>query len=130
MPAMANITVKDAANADVVYNAAAPSAGDKTPAVWRANNLNGRIGWRPLFQLLTRDNSARTGRHFTATFKFPITDTVGGVETLLGTMPFTVDGTLPTNVDATRVNDAFIQLGNLLASTLVRAAAAEGYAPT
>lgn len=130
MPAMANITVKNAANADVVYNAATPSAGDRSPAVWRANSLQAAISLRPTFSVVTRDNAKQDGRVMQAVFKFPVVETIGGVATRTATMPFTLEGTLPTNVDAALVNDAFTQMGNLFASTLVRSAAAEGYAPT
>lgn len=130
MPAMGNITVKNAANADVIYVAASPSAGDKTPAVWRQNAANAVIGRRPLLSLLTRDNGNKDGRHFSAVYKFPIVQTIGGIEQVTATMPFTVEGTLPTNVDNALVNDAFVQLGNLMASALIRSSAQEGYAPT
>lgn len=130
MPAMANITVKNAANADTVYNMATPSAGDRSPAVWRANALQAAIGLRPTFSVVTRDNAKQDGRVMQAVFKFPIVETIGGVTTRTATVPFTLEGTLPTNVDAILVSDAFTQLGNLIASTLVRSAAAEGYAPT
>lgn len=130
MPSMANITVKNAVAADVVYVASTPSAGDKSPAVWRANSLSGIIGFRPSFRLVTRDNAKQNGRVFDASFSFPITASVGGVDTLLAKVPLTISGTLPTNVSATVVLDAFTQFGNLLVSSLVRSTAEEGYAPT
>lgn len=130
MPAMASITVKDAANVDVVYSPATPSAGDRSPAVWRANGLSTIIGHRPSFSVLTRDNQRQDGRAFEARFSFPITGTVSGETVILAKVPFQVTGTLPTNVDSSDVLDAFTQLGNLLASSLVRSTASEGYAPT
>ena len=130
MPSMANITVKDAANADVTYVGAVPSAGDKIPAIWRANALSSQIALRPTFSVVTRDNQRQNGRVLEASFRFPIWDTVSGVPTLLATVPFTLTGTLPTNVDSAAVADAFTQLGNLIASTLIRTVASEGYAPT
>lgn len=130
MPALANITVKNAANADVVYVGSIPSAGDKMPARWSLNAASAIIGFRPVFQLATRDNGNKTGRVFTATMSYPILETISGVVTKTAQFGFTLEGTLPTNVDGTLVQDAFIQMGNLLVSALVRAAAAEGYAPT
>lgn len=130
MPSMANITVKNAAAADVVYNAATPSAGDKSPAVWRQNAAHANIGFRPTFKLLTRDNARANGRVFEASFIFPIVESVGGIDTLVAKVPFSVSGTLPTNVAAADVSDGFVQLGNLIVSTLIRSAAEEGYAPT
>jgi len=130
MPAMANITVKNKANADVIYVAATPSAGDKSPAKWRQNAASGVIGWRPSLDVTTRDNANRNGRHMSGVYKFPITGVVNGETKLLATVPFSFDGTLPTNVDSAQVDEAFVQFGNLLASALVRSIAAEGYSAT
>lgn len=130
MPTMANITVKDAANVDVVYSAATASAGDRSPAVWRANALSAIIGNRPRFQLVTRDNSKQNGRVFEASFSFPVVETINGVLTVTAKVPLQISGTLPTNVSSVFVNDAFVQFGNLLVSALIRSAASEGYAPT
>jgi hypothetical protein len=130
MPTMASITVKNAANADVIYNAATPSAGDRSQAVWRQNAAHAVIGFRPKFGLLTRDNSRKNGRVIEGSFSFPIVAEINGVDTLVATVPLTMSGTLPTNVDAAEVADAFVQFGNLLASSLVRSSAEEGYSPT
>jgi len=130
MPSMANITVKNAANADVVYVAATPSAGDRSPARWTQNAANAIIGFRPVFQVVTRDSSGKPGRIMEGSLRTPITTQVNGVETQLAVIPMTFQSTLPTNVDATLVADAFVQWGNLMASSLIRAVALEGYAPT
>lgn len=132
MPAMANITVQNAAAANVTFTAATPSAGDRVPAVWRQNAASEIIGFRPTLQVTTRDNAKRNGRVFECVFKYPVfmTDAGSGRKVLLATVPFSIQGTLPTNVDAAIVNDAFVQLSNLLSSTLIRSVAAEGYAPT
>lgn len=130
MPAMANITVKNAANADVVYVAATPSAGDRSPARWTLNGASGIIGYRPKMQVVTRDNGAGNGRRIEGQLTYPIVETIGGVATKTATVPFEFSGVLPTNVDATLVADAFTQFGNLLASSLMRSSVSEGYAPT
>jgi hypothetical protein len=131
MPSMANITVKNSANVDVVYVAATPSAGDTIAAVWRLNAASAVIGHRPEFTVSTRNNSRKNGRIFRATLKFPITGLdANGNPIVLATTPFEINGTLPTNVDSAGVYEAFHQLGGLLASTLVRSVASDGYAPT
>lgn len=132
MPSMANITIKNAANADVVWVAASPSSGEKSPAVWRFNAQSDKLAFRPTFALTMKENGRRNGRIFSAEFKFPLagenSDT--GSPYLYATIPFNVSGTLPTNVDVMTLENAFVQFGNLLASALIRAAATEGYAPT
>lgn len=132
MPSMASITIKNAANADVVWVAAVPSSGEKSPAIWRFNANSDKLAFRPSFHLTMKENGRKNGRIFSADFRFPLagenSDT--GSPYLYATIPFTVSGTLPTNVDVSTLNDAFVQFGNLLTSTLVRSAANEGYAPT
>lgn len=130
MPTMANITVKDAANADVVYTAASPSAGDRSPAVWRRNDVSTVLGHRHRLAMVTRDNVKQNGRVFEASYRGVITAVINGVETHMATIPITMQGTIPTNVDSTDVNDCVIQATNLFASALLRTALAEGYAPT
>lgn len=131
MPSMANITVKNTANGDVTYSAATASAGDSSPAVWRNNSASAALAYRPTFTLLTRDNTRRNGRVFRATFKWPVfTQDVNNNDILLATVPFELNGTLPTNIDSGILTEAFTQLGNLLVSALVRAVVTEGYAPT
>jgi hypothetical protein len=132
MPAMANITVNDAAAVARTYTAAVPSAGETSPAIWRRNDVSVQLGLRPALSLLTKDNSRKNGRIFRGTFVYPVkgTDSTTGQDILLAKIPIEINGTLPTNVDNSVVNDAFVQLGNLLVSTLIRSAIQEGYAPT
>lgn len=130
MPSMANITVKNAATTDVVYVAAVPSAGDRSPAKWIANALSSVAGFRPWFSMASRDNGPKTARQIDFSYSYPLTQTVGGVETKIGNVPMTASVLVPTNVDAGIPADAFVQFGNLLASTLARASVESGYAPT
>lgn len=130
MPNMANITVKNKANADVIYVAATPSSGDRNAARWTQDAANSIIGFRPVFQVATRDSGGKPGRIMEGSLRFPVVETVGGVSTQVALVPLSFSATLPTNVDSTVVSDAFVQFGNLLASTLVRAVADSGYAPT
>lgn len=130
MPQMANITVKNGAGTDVIYVSAVPSAGDRSPAVWTANALSPISGHRPKFTVSTRDNGRQNGRHMSGSFRFPIIDSTTGKPVVDAIVPLSFEGTLPTNVDAATVVDAFTQFGNLVASTLVRQSASDGYAPT
>lgn len=130
MPSMANITVKNAADTDVEYVAAVASSGDKTPAKWTANALSSIAGYRPSFTMVTRDNGSKTGRQLDFAFRMPVTSTVSGVTTLVGTVPASASILLPTTIDAAIPADAFVQFGNLLVSALARQVAEVGYAPT
>jgi hypothetical protein len=127
---MANIVITNAAAASRTFTAATASAGDKSPAVWRDVASHVNIGFRPKLSCMTRDNANRNGRVIDLSFSFPVVETISSVDTLTATVPLRLTGTLPTNVSATVVADAFHQMGALVASTLIRSVAAEGYAPT
>lgn len=127
MPNMANITVKNAANADVVYVAGSPSSGDRVPARWKQNAAGTNWASRPELSVVMRSNARNTTRILEGTFKFPITDVDGVITDVI---PGSFSFTSVNSVDSTKVNDAFIQFGNLIASALVRACASEGYSPT
>lgn len=131
MPQMANITVKKSdGTTDIIYVGVAPSAGDKIPAIWRADAVSTIPKHRPTLSLLLKDNGPKTARHVTGVYKYPVAATVSGVETLLGTVPFEFNGTLPTNLDANAVKEAIYQFGNLLVAALVRQQMTDGYAAT
>lgn len=133
MPNIANITIKKAdGTTDITYNAAVPSAGDKSPAVWTADTVTGVQGLRPRLELKTQNNGSGTLRQVHVSFKYPVTyaDPVTGVDTYLASVEFA--GTLfaAKKLTTTQWDEAFQQLGNLLSSTLVRNSVQVGYAPT
>lgn len=130
MPSMASITVKNAANTDVIYVAKVPSAGDRSPARWTADALSLIVGHRPSMTLETRENASKNGRVIDGEFRFPVVETVNGTPTVVGVVPLKFSGTLPTNIDSTKVKDGYVQFGNLLVSTLFRDVGETGYAPT
>lgn len=132
MPNMANITVKNAAGTDVIFVAAMPSAGDKSPARWTQNALVGVAGFRPKFDLVASSNGNGDVRKVDYTFTYPITytDTTTGLLAQRSVIKVTGTVFLPNNLTTDQWNEAFVQLGNLLVSTLVRSSVQEGYAPT
>lgn len=130
MPSMANITVKNAANTDVVYSAKVPSAGDRSPARWTADAASPIIGFRPVFEMATRSNGQGNGRICEFNFVLPITKSVNGDTVLAAKVPFKGAFTLPTNADAALAADAYVQAVNLLASSLIKEAVTSGYSPT
>lgn len=132
MPAMANLTAVDTYAATQTYTAATPSAGDRSPAVWRNNASSVIMGQRAVLTVSTRDNAKRTARHLSITHRYPVlyTDATSGVKTIVAMVPLTLEATLPTNVDVSEVRNAFVLAGNLLITSLLRSVAEEGYAPT
>lgn len=130
MPSMANIVVANVAAANVTYVAATPSAGDKSPAVWRQNAASTIIGRRPVLTVSSRDNTAKTARHVSISLRYPVVVTENAVDRVAATVPINLEIVLPTNVPVSNCLEAFHQFGELLTSALLRSVAEEGYAPT
>lgn len=133
MPSMADITVKKAdGTTNVTYVAATPSAGDKSPAIWTLNAQSGVQGFRPRLELQTQNNGPGTIRQGRVKYSYPVTytDANTSLSKLLASVGFEGVVYLPKDVTTTEWNEAFAQLGNLLASTLIRSSIQEGFAPT
>lgn len=132
MPQMADITVKNAAGTDVIYNAATPSAGDKLSAVWTQNALTGIQGFRPRFELKTSSNSSGDVRRADYTLTYPVTytDSTTGLTRSLGFVKVVGTVFLPAALTTDQWNEAFVQAGNLLAASLIRSSVKDGFAPT
>jgi hypothetical protein len=131
MPSMADIVVADAVPANHTFSAVNGSAGDKTPAVWRDNAAHTIVGYRPRFSVVMRDNANSTGRIFTMAFNAPIAaEDANGNWFLAARFPLQVTGVIPTNVEASVINNLFYQAGNLIVSSLVRACVNEAAPPT
>lgn len=132
MAQIADITVKNAAGTDVVYNADVPSAGDKSPARYSQHAAGGIPGFRPSLELATLSNGSKDTRRMEVTYLYPVTytDPATSLTKLHATLKFTGAFFMPEGLTVTQRNEAFVQLGNLLVSTAVRDAAQNGYAPT
>lgn len=133
MANMADITVKKAdGTTNVVYVAASPSAGDKTPAIWTQNAAASQAGFRPRLELITQSNGAGTTRQSRFKFSYPITyvDSSSSLTKLLGSMVFEGVFHAPMALSTTDWDEAFSQLGNLLGATLIRDSVEAGYSPT
>lgn len=127
MPQMANITVKNAANVDVLFTALTPSSGDTTLAQWRALGSGTIPTNAPALSTKTQPNGPRTGRVVHVNAVFPYVQTVNGVETVVARQPFSFSTTVPLNIPVSSATDNAKVLANLLASSLLQAIIAEGY---
>lgn len=128
MPQMANITVKNAANADVVLTALTPSSGDRA-ALWRYDALNTLPLLRPTYQITTTYNGPRDARRAVVTGSFPVEDPVlTGI--VKARVPFRLEVTLPLNVDTVKTDDAIVIMQNFLKSNLVTEILKSGFNAT
>lgn len=132
MPQMANITVKkNDGTTDVIYTAVVPSAGDKTPAIWRNNTVGTAISHRPEVRVTSRDNGTNAARRVDVLAVYPTTATgsdgrINVVDKAILNASFLV----PKGMLEADVNEAVSQTLNLLASTLIKDTVKSGYAPT
>lgn len=121
MPTMANITVKNAANADVAFLARSPAAGDGSFAQWST------AGATPLqssvFRVKTVLNGKRDGRRVEITGELPYVSE----GTIVAKQSFAFSTTLPLNVPSTTTVDNAAIIGNLMNSALVKEITANGY---
>lgn len=133
MPSMADITVKkNDAVTNITYTALVPSSGDGVHAVWRSESVGSAAGHKPVFEVWSRWNAARTVRRVEFSFTYPqiATDSTTSLTSVVNRAPITGSFALPTAMTATDINEAVSQCINLLASTLFVATAKAGYAPT
>lgn len=132
MAQLANITVKkNDGTTDIVYTGLVPASGDGNPAVWKSQTVGSAQAHQPEFRMTSRDASNGSKRHVRSTFVYPqiATDTTTGVTTVIDRAMFSGDWTLPKSMASADVNEFASQLANLIASTLLKTAVKEGYAP-
>lgn len=132
MPQLANITVKkNDGTTDVVYTGVVPSAGDKTPAIFRSNTVGTAPNQRPELRVMSDYNGPRTARRVSGSFMYPtvVTGTDGKIS-VADRGVLTYSFVLPQGMLDADINEAVSQAVNLLASTLIKDSFKQGYAPT
>lgn len=128
MPQLANITVKDDANADVVYIARSAASGDGQYAQWST------AGPTPLASATLRakavSNGKGNGRRLEINGQIPYVLTVDGQPNVVAMQPFSVSVIVPSNQPvATSVRNATV-IGNLMASALIKEIIGSTYSAT
>lgn len=132
MPQIANITVKkNDGTTDVIYTAVAPSAGDKSPAIWRNTTVGSAAAHQPQVQMVSRSNGLNTARRVEVTGTYPTLVTGGdGKISVADKVVVTLSGVIPLGMPTVDVNEAVSQLLNLCAAVLVKDSFKTGFAPT
>lgn len=131
MAQIANITVKKAdGTTDVTYQAVSGSSTDGSPAMWVEPTSATTRGFRRSFSFKARLNGTKQARRVELRVMHPVVRVVGGLETLVGSIP--VDLTLPVPEWATdaEVSEAVEQSFNLFSDVTVRAQVKTGMAFT
>lgn len=130
MPTMANITVKNVANADVVYVAKVASAGDRSPARWTQDALSTVPAFRPSLVVGAKSDSSGKRRIIDINYAYPSVQNISGVDQLVDKLTFQGTFTFSTFSADTLTAEGAKQIGGLIASTLLQSAMSSGYAPT
>lgn len=135
MPSMASITVKKAdGTTDIVYDSISASGGESSPAVWRQDTGAAAglpVGLRSSFKLASKWNGPKTARQLSFEFNLPyaVQDSTTTLYSAKDKVVMTGLITMPQAIPSATLNEVNQAL-NLLASTLVKASAQAGYAPT
>lgn len=133
MPAMADIVVKKADNTtNVTFSQIVASGGDNSPAVWRDNAFGGTTGQRPELRVKSSSNGSKTARRVSGSFTYPAlyTDTTTSLSKVASRSNASWDASVSQDMTDAQLAEFAAQLGNLIASTLIRSVHAGGYAPT
>ena len=132
MPNMANITVKkNDGVTDVVYTALVPSAGDKTPAIWKNQTVGTAMGHRPELRMESKDSGTGTARRVDVTYTYPsLVVGTDGKTNIAEKVVVTMSWLIPKGMADTDVNEAVSQCANLTAATLSKDSLKAGYSPT
>jgi hypothetical protein len=132
MPQISNLVVKkNDGTTDVTYTAVVPSAGDKTPALWRNQSVGSAAAHQPALSLMSRNNGTGTARRLDGSLVYPTTSTgTDGKVTVSDKAIISISGVIPQGMPTADVNEAVAQAMNLFATALVKDSFKTGYAPT
>lgn len=130
MPQMANIIVKkNDGTTDATYTALIPSAGDKTPAIWKNQAVGTASAHRPELKIMSRDNGPSTARRVVGTYTYPTLATGSDGKTYVSDrVVIDFNAAIPKGMPDADVNEAVSQGCNLIASSLVKDQLKTGYA--
>jgi hypothetical protein len=132
MPQAADITVKKAdGTTNVTWTLVSASGGDKTPALWRNTSAPGTNGQKPWFQCQSKWNGDRTARRVDVQGFYPnvYTDTTTSLTQVQSQRLISASFVLPNDLPTSVAQEAAAQLPNLIASALMEATFASGFAP-
>lgn len=114
---IANITIKNQANADVVYTAARPQGGESTPALWLVKS--GSRNSQERLEALVRRSGSNQGYKTTIKITLPVMDTVNPALKVTN-MVFDLTVTTPDLMTDAAILDASTRFKNIIASTAIQ----------
>lgn len=132
MASIADITVKKAdETTNITYSAKVPSAGDRSPAIWRCTSVGSAPGHNPSLSMTSRSNGDGTARRVEVSYKYPQTATAAdGSTQIVNVLPISVSAVIPQGMPQATIDEGVAQCFNLLASALLKGSVKDGFAPT
>jgi hypothetical protein len=131
MPQATDLTIKKAnGTTDIVWTLMQPASGDDSNAVWRSNTVGTSPAVRPMLSVTAK--AAKSGaRHVNGTLSYPsYMQDADGIQQIQGVNYFNFHASIaPSALDSDSAEMA-AQAANLLATTLLKAVVAAGFAPT
>lgn len=126
MPNATSVTVKDAANADKVYDVENPSSG-VTPAAFSQTLASTKQAHRPRIEVINRTvNGSETDRKGLITGFFPIVETINGVPTVAKFSFFKLESKTNMEADDGVLLDHATQFLNFCANANIKKSVANG----
>lgn len=132
MPNMADITIKkNDGTTDVTYVALAPSAGDKTPAMWRVEAIGSVPGNRPTLSITSKYSVDRNARIVEGKLLYPetFTDTTTGLVSTRLRESFSFTEIIRQDASDTVTAELAAQAANILKSALIQSVLKTGFSP-
>jgi len=132
MPNMANITVKkNDGTTDVVYTQQIPSAGDKSPAIWRNLTVGTAAAHRPELKVHTQSNGTASARRVNFNYMYPTLVTGSdGRTSVSDKLLITISALVPMGMPDVDLNEGVSQGLNLASSVLIKDTLKSGFAPS
>lgn len=129
MPTQVSLVAKNAALANVTFDALAPSAGDGSAAVYQALALGTTPAARPRFEIMSRRNAGKDGRKLFINLFAPFSSVVNGI-TVTSILPVRCEVTVADSITDAQLADGWSYFSSLVATTQVAAAVNSRYAPS
>jgi len=126
---MADITVKNSTNVDIIFTALTPAGADGTPAQWRVATWGATPDKQIRLEVKSRNNATKSGRKVEAFIEVPYVETIAGTPTVVSRVPIRLEATVPFNVPSGAMLDLTIIATNAFAAALMRSVISSGYAP-
>jgi hypothetical protein len=131
MTQAANITIKKSdGSTDIVWTLKQPASGDGSKAVWRSDTVGDSPAVRPEFSVISKAASSGV-RHVNGTISYPsFSEDADGIQQVRGVNYFNFHASISPNALDSDSLEMSAQAASLLASTIMKAVNASGFAPT